>query len=406
VFIKFFYALREEGLPVSLHEYLSLCEVLNSKPEGFPVREFYALSKSVLIKSEHYIYRFNKIFEEFFQPLTTVNINDLFGQIPEEWLDKLKKDLGRELDLSKIEKFGGLDGLLERLKQLLEEQDEEHHGGNKWIGTGGTSPFGHGGQHPEGLHLGPRKNSNRTGIGGRNGAQYKDLDGDTELNTRNIKVALKQLRQWIREGPETELDLDQTIKRTSQNAGRIDLAMRANKKNRIKVLVLMDIGGSMDHHIHTCERLFSAMKHEFKRLEYFYFHNCPYERLWKSNIRRYNGAISTHELLRKYNRDYKVIFVGDAAMSPYELFYKGGSVEHYNEEPGMHWLNTLSSQYSNLIWLNPNPEMEWEFYETTSIIRNFTRNRMFPLTLEGLKLGMKCLKQPNRTYTKSVWGSR
>ncbi len=403
MFINFFYALRSEGIKVSLHEYLALLESFKMSPIGFSVQEFYGLAKSILIKSEHEIYRFNKVFESFFQRLTSIELKDLFGQIPEDWLKDVFKNELTEEEKNRIDKLGGLDALLERLRELLEEQNEAHHGGNKWIGTGGTSPFGHSGFHPEGLRVGDKSRGNRSGIGGRHAGQYKDLDGDSEINTRNIKVALKSLRQFIRQGPATELDLDGTIKKTSKNAGMLNISMQANKKNRIKVLMLMDIGGSMDEHINTCQKLFSAAKNEFKHLEFLYFHNCPYDRLWKSNHRRYQEIIPTLELIRKYNRDYKLIFVGDAAMSPYEIFYKGGSVEHFNEQPGIFWLRMLRTNYPDMIWLNPNAEYTWEMYETTEILRDFIGNRMFPLTLNGIKQGMDCLKNPKRVFKRKFW---
>ncbi len=403
MFVNFFYALRGEGIKVSLHEYLTLLEALKISPTGYSMESFYALSKCILIKSEHEIYRFNQVFEKFFQPLSEVNISDLFSAIPDDWLKEVyKRELSAE-EKDQLEKLGGLDALLERLRELLEEQNEEHHGGNKWIGTGGTSPFGHSGFHPEGMRLGnPSKNS-RSGIGGGGIKKYKDLDGDSEINTRNIKVALKSLRQFIRQGPEEELDLSGTIAKTSKNAGMLNIKMQASKKNRIKVLMLMDIGGSMDEHIHTCEKLFSAAKNEFKQLEFFYFHNCPYDRLWKSNQRRFTEIFQTQELIRKYNRGYKLIFVGDAAMSPYEIYYRGGSIEHYNEEPGIYWLELLRQNYPDLIWLNPNAEYTWEMYESTELLRKFTGHRMFPLTLNGIKLGMQCLKNNKRVFREKFW---
>ena len=405
MFVKFFYALRSEGIRVSLHEYLTLMQALKMNDTGFSMEAFYALCKSILIKSEHHIYRFNQVFHSFFQPISSINIRDLFSEIPEDWLrDLYIKELSNE-EKNKLEKLGGLDALLERLKELLEEQDEAHHGGNKWIGTGGTSPFGHGGYHPEGLRIGGESRKNKSGIGGGGLGRYKDLDPDSEINTRNLKLALKILRNFVREGPEDELDIEGTINRTSRNAGMLNISMQANRKNKVRVLMLMDIGGSMDEHIHTCEKLFTAAKNEFKQLEFLYFHNCPYERLWGSNKRRFSETISTLELIRKYNREYKLIFVGDAAMSPYEIYYKGGSVEHYNELPGIHWLELLKNNYPNLIWLNPNAPYTWEFYESTEILRKFTGNRMFPLTLNGIKSGMQCLKNPKRVYKHNFWKS-
>lgn len=403
MFIKFFYSLREKGVMVSLHEYLDLMAILKQSNRPYSFEDFYNLSKTIFVKSENQLYRFTKVFSEFFGHLTDVNFEDLLAQIPAEWLESAyAKELSQE-EKDKLEKLGGLDALMDRLKELMAEQDEEHHGGSKWIGTGGKSPFGHGGYHPEGFRIGGESAGNRTAIKVFADRTYRDLDDQSEVNTRNIKIALKYLRNYVREGAADEFDLDETIQKTSVNAGMLDIAMRPEKKNKLKVLLLMDVGGSMDDHIYTCEKLFTSMKHEFKQLEYFYFHNCVYGSLWKSNWRRHQESISTLELTRKYKKDYHLIYVGDAAMSPYEIFYKGGSVEHYNEEPGIYWLRLLRDHFPSMIWLNPNPEHSWEFYESTSILREYSENRMFPLTLEGLKLGMQCLKQPRKKYLKKTW---
>lgn len=403
MFIKFFQALRAAGVLVSLHEYLDLMLVIKKGNRPLGMEAFYGLSKAVFIKNENQLYRFNKVFSDTFSALSDISFEDLFGSIPKEWLQTLFQREISAAEKAELEKLGGLDALMERLKELMAEQDEAHNGGNKWIGTGGTSPFGHGGYHPEGFRIGGKSAGHRTAIKTLGGRSFQDLDDQSEVNTRNIKIALKYLRNFVREGQQNEFDLDGTIRQTSENAGMLSIAMRAPRKNKLKVLLLMDIGGSMDDHVYTCEKLFTSMRHEFKQLENFYFHNCVYESLWKNNARRHQERMSTLELIRKYNSDYHLIFVGDAAMSPYEIFYRGGSVEYFNEEPGIQWLRLLRDNYPSMIWLNPNPAHEWAFYESTSIIREFTQQRMFPLTLEGLRLGMNCLKHPNKKFTNVSW---
>ena len=403
MFLNFFYSLRQHGLPVSLHEYLNLMEALKKGIVAYQIDDFYALCKTIFVKQEGHLDRFDRIFGQYFQGMEAIPDDFFLQQVPEDWLrQQMMKSLSEE-EKAALEKLGGLDALIERFKELMEEQREKHAGGNKWIGSGGTSPFGNSGYHPEGFRLGGESAGNRTAIKVWDRRQFKDLDDKVELNTRNIKIALKRLRHFTREGAPTELDLDDTIKKTSENAGMLDISMVPSKQNRVKVLLLMDVGGSMDDHVKMCSELFSAAKHEFKQLEFFYFHNCVYESLWRNNHRRYQESIPTLELLHKYNRDYKVVFVGDAAMSPYEIYYRGGSVEHYNDESGISWLNKLSNHFPNLIWINPNPEYSWEFYESTSIIRKFTGMRMFPMTLDGLTQAMKCLKNPKLVYKNQVW---
>lgn len=403
MFIHFFYALRKEGISATLHEYLDLMQVLKKGNPPFGFANFYGITKAIFVKNENQLYTFNKVFSSFFEKLADVSFEDLFGNIPEEWLrDAYKKEIS-EAEKAKLQKLGGLDALLDRLKDLMKEQQEVHNGGNKWIGSGGTSPFGHGGYHPEGFRIGGESAGHRTAIKTYGTRNFQDFDDQSEVNTRNIKIALKYLRNCIREGAATEFDLDGTIRKTSDNAGMLDISMQPPKKNKIKVLLLMDVGGSMDDHIYTCEKLFTSIRHEFKQLEYFYFHNCVYESLWRSNARRHTERMATQDLLRKYNSDYHLIFVGDAAMSPYEIYYRGGSVEYFNEEPGIHWLRLLRQQFPSMIWLNPNAPYEWEFYESTAILREYTGNRMFPLTLAGIKDGMTCLKHPNKKYKKLNW---
>jgi len=403
MFLSFFYALRKNGIPVSLHEYLALMEALKQNIIKYNVEDFYGLSKAIFVKTEGHLDRFDKIFGEYFKNLEAIPDDFFETEIPGDWLKKFFQNELSEEEREKLEKLGGLDALMDRFKELLEEQNEEHNGGNKWIGTGGTSPFGHSGYHPEGFRIGG-KSRHRRAIKVWEKREFKDLDDDVELNTRNIKMVLKRLRILTREGIQEELDLDGTIRKTSENAGMLDISMHAAKKNRVKVLMLMDIGGSMDDHVALCEQLFSAAKGEFKHLEFFYFHNCLYESVWKNNRRRFNERTPTLELFHKYNRDYKVIFVGDAAMSPYEIFYRGGSVEHYNDESGITWLKRLKDHFKDVIWINPTPEYEWEYYETVAALRKFTDNKMFPMTMDGLTKAMKSLKNGKYTWENNVWG--
>lgn len=403
MFLSFFYALRKNGIPVSLHEYLALMEALKLNVINYNVEDFYGLSKVIFVKTEGHLDRYDKIFGEYFQGLEAIPDDFFETAIPGDWLKKFFQNELSEEEREKLEKLGGLDALMDRFKELLEEQNEEHNGGNKWIGTGGTSPFGHSGYNPEGFRIGGGSR-HRKAIKVWEKREFKNLDDSVELNTRNIKMVLKRLRILTREGIPSELDLDGTIRKTSENAGMLDISMQAAKKNRVKVLMLMDIGGSMDDHVQLCEQLFSAAKWEFKHLEFFYFHNCLYESVWKNNRRRFNERIPTLELLHKYNRDYKVIFVGDAAMSPYEIYYRGGSVEHYNDEAGITWLRRIKDHFKDVIWINPTPEYEWEYYETVAALRQFTDNKMFPMTMEGLTKAMKSLKNGKYVWDNKVWG--
>lgn len=403
MFLTFFYALRQHGLSVSLHEYLMLMEGLQKEVCERTVDAFYALSKAIFVKQESQLDRFDMLFGEFFKGLEAIPDDFFTTQIPPDWLERFfKNELSAE-EREQLEKLGGLDVLMERLQELLQEQKEAHSGGNKWIGTGGTSPFGHGGFNPEGFRIGGEgKNINAIKVWNRR--EFRNLDDRVELNTRNIKLILKRLRILTRDGLPTELDLDTTIRKTSENAGVLDIAMQASKKNKVKVLLLMDVGGSMDEHVALCEQLFSAARWEFKHLEFFYFHNCLYESVWKNNKRRRSERTPTLELIHKFNSDYRVIIVGDAAMSPYEIYYRGGSVEHYNDEAGITWLRRLRTHFKNLVWINPLPEYEWDYYESTQMLRAFTRNRMFPMTIDGLTQAMRCLRNPKHTFNNQIWG--
>jgi uncharacterized protein with von Willebrand factor type A (vWA) domain len=313
-------------------------------------------------------------------------------KIPEDWLKKSFENALSEEEKEMIKSMGGLDKLLDRLKELMETQKKRHQGGNKWIGTGGTSPFGAYGYNPEGIRIGQEGSRNRRAVKVWDKREFKDLDDSVELQTRNMKMALRRLRILTREGMDEELDLDRTIEKTSRNAGLLELEMVPTKKNNVKVLLFLDIGGSMDDHIELCSRLFSAAKYEFKHLEHYYFHNCLYESVWRNNVRRWQEAIPTFELLHTYNSDYKVIIVGDASMSPYELLYKNGSVEHNNDEAGFVWLERLKTQFPDMVWLNPVPPEEWRYTESIGMVREFMKDRMFPLTMGGLKLAVQALK--------------
>ncbi|HNF48008.1 MAG TPA: VWA domain-containing protein [Chitinophagales bacterium] len=389
MFLDFFLLLKEEGLPVSIGEYLNLLEALNKRVTAYNIDDFYFLSKTILVKHEQFLDRYDILFGQFFNGIKSDKLNE--KEIPEDWLKKEMERLLSDEEKAMIEKMGGLGKLMERLKQLMEEQKEKHQGGNKWIGTGGTSPFGHGGYNPEGIRIG--------GSGGQRSAikvwekrEFQNYAADVELNTRNIKLALKRLRTLTREGIDEELNLPVTIDKTCRNAGYLDIAMQPSKKNRVKVLLFFDVGGSMDPYVEICEQLFSAAKTEFKHLEFFYFHNCLYESIWKDNIMRFNDRIPTFEVLHKFNPDYRVIIVGDATMSPYELTAKGGSVEHYNDEEGAVWVSRFVERYPNLVWLNPSNEYYWDGVPSIRILKEVVKDRMFPLTLDGLTKAMKTLK--------------
>ncbi len=389
--IDFFFSLRHAKLPVSVKEYLTMLEALRAQVISPSIDEFYYLSRMTLVKDEKHFDKFDQTFAAYFQGVNS--LIDWKSDIPLDWLQKtLERELSPE-EKAKIEAMGGLDKLMERLKQLLEEQKEKHEGGNKWIGTGGTSPFGHGGYNPEGIRIGGPSKGNRTAIKVWETRAYKDYDDQVELGTRNIKVALRRLRRFAREGADTELDLDDTIHSTAANAGMLDIKLRPERHNKVKVLMLMDVGGSMDDHIKRVEELFSATKTEFKHLEYYYFHNCLYDYVWKNNRRRHAEKIATWDLIHKYTPDYKVIFVGDATMSPYEILQPGGSVEYNNAEAGATWLNRMIEQFPRFVWLNPEPEGLWQYRQSITVINQIMKNRMYPVTLAGLEQAMKVLSK-------------
>ena len=389
--INFFYTLKRANVPVSIKELLDLLAALEKNLAFGSVDDFYLLARTCLVKDEKYYDRFDRAFGAYFKNLQ--NIDDIIeALIPEDWLRKEFEKHFSEEEKAKIESLGGLEKLIEEFKKRLEEQKERHQGGNKWIGTGGTSPFGHGGFNPEGIRVG--------GEGGQGSAvkvweerQFADLDDSVQIGTRNIKVALRRLRKFAREGSADQLDLDDTIRSTARNAGLLDIKMVPERHNAVKVLIFFDIGGSMDPYVRLCEELFSAAKTEFKHLEYFYFHNCLYDYVWKDNHRRRDEQISTYDLLNKYTPDYKVIFVGDASMAPYEVNSPGGSVEYHNEEPGSAWMQRMQQNFEHLIWLNPVQEQYWDYTPSILMLRELVEGKMYPLTLAGLEKGMRLLSK-------------
>jgi len=391
MFVHFFHELKKANVPVSLREYLTMLEALDSDVIDRKVEDFYYLSRASLVKDERNLDKFDVVFGHVFKGLELVGDGEL-ANIPEEWLKALTEKFLTEEEKAQIEALGGWEKIMEELQKRLEEQKERHEGGNKWIGTGGTSPFGANGYNPEGVRIGQKEGRHGKAVKVWDKREYKNLDDQVELGTRNIKVALRRLRRFAREGAPTELDLDGTIKATAHQ-GYLDLIMRPERRNKINVLIFFDIGGSMDSHIKLCEELFSAARSEFKNLEYFYFHNCLYEGVWKDNRRRHAEKMSTWDVLHKYPSDYKVIFVGDATMSPYEITYAGGSVEHWNEEPGGIWLERVNQIYESAIWINPIPERHWEYTPSLQIIKQIMGERMFPLTLEGLDHAMRELSR-------------
>jgi uncharacterized protein len=388
--LNLFTSLREAKVPVTLREYLTLLEAMKQDLAEQSVEAFYFLSRSALVKDERNLDKFDQVFASVFKGLETSSTQGLSGaELPEEWLRKLAEKHLTDEEKKQIEAMGW-DKLWETLKQRLEEQKGRHQGGNKWIGTAGTSPYGAYGYNPEGIRIGQEGNRNFRAVKVWDKREFKDLDDSVELGTRNIKLALRRLRKFARTGAQDELDLDGTIKETAHR-GFLDVRMRPERRNAIKVLLFFDIGGSMDWHIAQVEELFSAARAEFKHMEYFYFHNCPYERVWKENRRRHEAVISTQELLRTYGKDYRAIFVGDASMSPYEISHSGGSVEHWNEESGETWMARLTEHYPRSVWLNPVPQNHWGYTHSVLMLKKLVENRMFPLTLDGLENAMRAL---------------
>jgi uncharacterized protein with von Willebrand factor type A (vWA) domain len=392
MFQRFFTELRAAKVPVSLKEYLVLIECLEKDVIPPLVEDFYFLARATLVKDERHIDRFDKVFGSVFKGVEwTADAID--AVIPEEWLRALTEKYLSEDEKRQIEALGGWDKLMETLQERLKEQKERHEGGSKWIGSGGTSPFGNNGYNPEGVRIGQDQGRHGKAVKVWDKREYKNLDDQVELGTRNIKVALRRLRKFARQGAPDELDLDGTIRKSARE-GYLDIVMRPERRNTIKVLLFFDVGGSMDPHIRMCEELFSAARSEFKHMEYFYFHNCLYEGVWKDNRRRNQEKIPTWEVLHKYPHDYKVVVIGDATMSPYEITYPGGSVEHWNEEPGALWLYRLCDVYERLVWLNPSPRQSWDHTPSVQLIRDIVgQERMFPLTLSGLEGAMRELNK-------------
>ncbi len=392
--IDFFYTLRAAKLPVSVKEYLTMLEALQAQvvgpgSEACGLDDFYFLSRLILVKDEKHYDKFDRAFGAYFKGVEL--LTDFTQDVPRDWLEKiLQKELTPEQKAA-IEKMGW-EELMETLKKRLEEQKERHEGGNKWIGTGGTSPFGNGGYNPQGIRIGG-KGGNKSAVKVWDQRSYRDYDDTQELGTRNIKVALRRLRRFAREGSAEELDLEGTIHKTAANAGFLDILMRPERHNNVKVLLLMDVGGTMDDHIARVEELFSAAKAEFKHLEFYYFHNCVYDFMWRNNKRRYAEKFETWDIIRKYNKDYKLIFIGDATMSPYEIVQPGGSVEYNNEEAGAEWLQRLLHAFPKYAWINPEPQGVWQYRQSIDMIQQIMGNRMYPLTLKGLEDAMRMLSK-------------
>ena len=389
MFLRLFNELRQAGVPVSLTEYLLLVESLDRGLAGHSTEEFYFLSRAALVKDERNLDRFDRVFASVFRGLESAG-DDLVAEIPGAWLRKLTEKFLTEEEKHQIEALGGLDKILEELRKRLEEQKGRHQGGKKWIGTAGTSPYGAYGYNPAGVRIGQDGNRNNRAVKVWDRRGFQDLDDTVELGTRNIKLALRRLRRFARTGAVEELDLDGTIRATARQ-GWLDVRLVPEKRNAVKVLLFFDVGGSMDPHVRICEELFSAARSAFKHMEYFYFHNCIYEGVWKDNRRRHTERTPTLDLLHTYPNDYKVIIVGDGAMSPFELTHAGGSVEHWNEEPGLAWLQRIAATFPRTVWINPAPERYWNYSPSRELIARIFEGRMFPLTLEGLDRAMRDL---------------
>lgn len=393
MFLNFLDELRAAKIPASLKEHLTLLEALRAGVIDRTVESFYYLARTAYVKDEALLDRFDQVFGKVFKGLETSYETET-ADIPEEWLKKLAELYLSEEEKAEIEKLGSWEEIMETLKKRLEEQKERHEGGNKWIGTAGKSPFGAYGYNPEGVRIGQKAGRHGKAIKVWDKREFKNLDNDVELGTRNIKVAMRRLRRFARTGAADELDLDATIRGTARKA-YLDIVMRPERHNAVKVLLFLDVGGSMDPHIKLCEELFSAASSEFKHLEFFYFHNCVYEAVWKDNKRRWSERFATLDILHKFPHDYKLIFVGDASMSPYEINYPGGSVEHWNEEAGETWIRRMTDVYHSAVWLNPIPEKNWEYGQSIQMMKSLMESRMFPLTIEGLDRAMRELTRTN-----------
>lgn len=394
MFLPFFETLRATGIPVSLREYLAFLEGVKRGLVTYDIEGFYFLARTAMVKDERNLDKFDQAFSKSFKGLEELSAEAVLEavDIPEEWLRRMAEKHLSEEEKAEIEALGGFEKLMETLKKRLEEQKGRHQGGSKWVGTAGTSPFGAYGYNPEGVRIGQDSSRHRRAVKVWDKREFRNLDDTIELGTRNIKVALKRLRRWARDGAAEELDLDGTIRATAEH-GYLDVQTRPERRNAIKVLLFLDVGGSMDPHIRLVEELFSAARSEFKHMEYFYFHNCLYEGVWRDNRRRWNAQTPTMEVLRTYGSDYKCIFVGDAAMSPYEVAFPGGANEHWNEEAGQVWLNRARAQWPSHLWINPTPEHHWQYTQSTQMIREIFEDRMVPMTLLGIEAGMRELSR-------------
>ena len=392
MFAGFITSLRNEGVAVSLTEYLTLLKAMRAQVAVLDVEDFYYLARATLVKDERLVDRFDRVFALYFQGLVGIS-EDLLADIPADWLKKLAEKYLSPEEMATIKSLGGFEKLMETLRQRLQEQQKRHEGGSKWIGTAGTSPFGAYGYNPEGVRIGQDGSRHRSAVKVWDKREFKDLDGDVELGTRGIKLALRRLRRWGREGEANELDLGGTIRATAANGGVLDLHLRPERRNKVKVLLLLDIGGSMDDYVEESAQLFSAARAEFKHLETWYFHNCPYEKLWRNNRRRFDATTPTLEVMNTYGPDWKLIFVGDATMSPYEISEAGGSVEHWNEEAGAVWMARLLKRFPNAIWINPRDPRAWPGTASIRLLKQIMADRMYALSLDGLEAGLKELQR-------------
>ncbi len=392
MFVSFFLTLRRANVPASLREYLTLIEATEAGIAEFSVDRFYYLARAALVKDERNLDKFDQVFAHCFKGIEAT-IETLFGEVPTEWLKKLWEKTLTPEEKALVEALGGWDTLMETLRQRLAEQTKRHQGGSKWIGTAGTSPFGAYGYNPEGVRIGQDEGREGRAVKVWDKREFRNLDDDVEIGTRNIKIALRRLRRFARQGAATELDMPGTIRATAHNGGYLDLKLVPERRNTVKVLLFLDVGGSMAPHVRVCEELFSAARSEFKHLEYFYFHNCLYESVWRDNRRRHAERIPTWQVMHTYGADYRVVFVGDASMSPYEIVQEGGSVEHWNEEAGIVWMQRMLHTFPKSVWLNPTPERHWGYTPSIDMLRQIVGGQMFSLTLAGLDQAMQALSR-------------
>ncbi len=391
--VRFFFELRAAGIPVSITEFLTLLAALEARLAAVSAEDFYHLARASLVKDERHYDRFDRVFTQVFEGAEQLFAR-LAAQVPAEWLQSLAARVFSEEERRRVQSLGGWDKLMQTLRERLREQRERHAGGPHWIGSGGTSPFGSGGYNPLGVRIGQAGAGQKRAVKVWERREYRNFDDTLELGTRNLKLALRRLRRFAREGAPEELDLEGTIDATARNGGLLDLQLVPQRHNAVKVLLFLDVGGSMDGHVRICEELFSAARSQFKHLEYFYFHNCLYESVWKDNQRRFEALVATERVLRTYGRDYRVIVVGDASMSPYEIVQPGGSIEHWNEEPGAVWIRRLCAAFPRLVWLNPEDPARWAYTPSIRILSELVQGRMYPLSLAGLDLAIGELRRP------------